>query len=82
MNNQVRNQTRKVIKTQERLITENVKDNPKIFWKHVQTKVRTKSRVSDLYVDEEKKEKAVNSKEKAEVLASFFSSVFTREPTG
>ncbi|KAG7161598.1 putative Endonuclease-reverse transcriptase-containing protein 12 [Homarus americanus] len=67
LNNQVRWETRNILKRKEQEITKNVKANPKVFWKYVQTKTRTKARIADLYKDEEKVQKTVNDQEKADM---------------
>lgn len=79
-NNQVRGATRKVIKNHEMKIAKNVKENPKIFWKYVQSKTKSAASIPELYADQERKVKTKNDKEKAEVLSEVYSKVFTREP--
>ena len=61
----------------ERNIAKNSKDNPKQFWKFVQDKTKLVSGISPL-IDSEGKT-VVTDSEKANVLNSFFSSVFTKE---
>ncbi|KAG7178057.1 putative Endonuclease-reverse transcriptase-containing protein 8, partial [Homarus americanus] len=80
LNNQVRWETRNILKRKEQETAKNVKANPKVFWKYVQTKTRTKARIADLYKDEEKVQKTVNDQEKADVLSEQFSQVFIKEP--
>lgn len=82
VNNQVRRETRNAVKNKEQEIARNVKDNPKVFWKYIQSKTRTKSRIPELYVDADKRAKTVSDKEKVEVLAEKFSDVFIKEPDG
>lgn len=82
LNNQVRRETRNGLKMKEKEIAKNVKSNPKIFWKYVQSKTRTKSRIPELYKDHERKVKTGSDKEKAEVLSEYFSKVFVNEPEG
>ena len=67
----------------ERDIAKESKTNPKKFWQYVNKKTKIKQGIPDLvYEDEDGEEKsATNDKEKAEVLADFFSSVFTEEDT-
>lgn len=81
-NNQVRWETRNFIKIKERQIAKNVRTNPKVFWKYVQSKTRTKSKIPDMYKDKENNIKTVNDKEKADVLSKQFSDVFISEPGG
>ena len=63
-------------------IAASVKQQPKLFWSYVQSKTRTKSGICDLtYFEDNIKLSATTDKRKADVLASFFSSVFTNEPS-
>ncbi|KAG7155492.1 hypothetical protein Hamer_G024702, partial [Homarus americanus] len=73
LNNQVRWETRNILKCKEQEIAKNVKANPKVFWKYVQTKTRTKARIADLYKDGGKVQKTVNAQEKTDVLSEQFS---------
>ncbi|XP_076063509.1 uncharacterized protein LOC143038360 [Oratosquilla oratoria] len=66
----------------EKSIAENVKENPKAFWKYIQSKTKSSVSVRELYMNAEKTLRTKNDKEKAKVLAEFFSSVFTQEPEG
>ena len=68
----------------EKEIAQNAKSNPKIFWKYANSKRKTNTGISELKFKSEEGEerKTTTDKEKAEVLASFFSSVFTIEPEG
>ncbi len=51
INKQVRNETRKAIRNNERTIASHVKENPEVFWKHVQDKSTKKSGIPDLYIN-------------------------------
>lgn len=73
LNNQVRSETRKAVKLKEKEIARNCKDNPKMFWKYVQSKTKNKVTVSELYTDENKTHKTTTDQEKAEVLLKQFS---------
>ncbi len=76
--NQVRLLTRKSKKVKEKGIASQVRKNPKKFWSYAQSKMKTKPGIPDL----EAHGKVVSSdKDKAEVLAEFYSSVFTTEPS-
>ena len=80
--NQVRMLTRKKVKIKEKNIAKNAKENPKRFWSYVQKKSKTKSSVPDLYKNNLKNELTKGEKEKADTLADFFGSVFTKEIDG
>ena len=60
------------------------KSNPKAIWNYIKTKSKTRVGIGDLRTDpnDKKSRKTDDDSEKAEILASFFSSVFTREPDG
>ncbi len=75
--NQVRRLTRKSKKHKEKNIAAQVKHNPKMFWSYAQSKMKTKPGIPDL---EYQGKVATTDLEKAEVLAEFYSSVFTQEP--
>ena len=80
--NQVRRLTRKAIKSQEKDIAKKTKTNSKVFWKFVNSKIKVRSTIPELYTtskpDPNKLTK--NDHEKAEVLGKFFSSVYVKEP--
>ncbi|XP_076058263.1 uncharacterized protein LOC143035280 [Oratosquilla oratoria] len=82
INNQVRPETRSFVKNVEKTIAQNVKSNPKIFWKYVQSKTKASVSICNLYKDLNKTSKTKDDNEKATVLADFFSSVITKEPEG
>ena len=68
----------------EKEIAKNAKKNPKKFWQYANSKRKTKTGISELkYTTENgETETTKTDKEKSEVLAIFFSSVFTSEPSG
>ena len=70
--------TRKITRQYEKNIATQAKTNPKKFWKYAQSKTKTHVNVSELYINEEKRLSS-SDKEKAEILASYFASVFTVE---
>ena len=84
LRNQIRSLTRKSTKILERNITQNVKTNPKGFWKYSQEKLKTRSNIPDLIKPgtEQNPEYATTDQDKSEVLLNYFSSVFTKEPDG
>ena len=77
--NQARWETRKAVKNYEKEIAANMKNNPKLFWKYVNSKLKTRQPLSDLTKPDGKL--TTTDEEKAEVLNNFFSSVFTKEDT-
>lgn len=81
LNNQIRKNTQNAVKLKEKEITRNVKDNPKVvFWKYVQSKVKGKPKIPDLYKGTPEDGKTDSDFEKAETLANQFSKVFVVEP--
>ena len=57
------------------------KSNPKIFWSHVRSKVKTKTDVAPLLQDEKDETSTkFGDKEKANIHQKQFVSVFTKEP--
>ena len=82
LRNQVRWERRHAQMKFEKKIAASVKQQPKLFCSYVQSKTRTKSGICDLtYLEDNIKLFATTEKRKAEVLASFFSSVLTNEPS-
>ncbi|RUM41879.1 MAG: hypothetical protein DSY80_08180 [Desulfocapsa sp.] len=65
----------------EKSICREAKSNPKKFWNFIKGKLKTTTGVADLVKGrvDDTESLTKNDKEKAEVLAGFFSSVFTRE---
>ena len=67
----------------ERNICNRSKDNPKVFWSHVRSRLKTKSSVSPLLESvTDKKSLKFDDSEKANILQRQFCSVFTQEPDG
>ena len=83
LRNQIRGLTRKSKKIMEKEIAKNAKSNPKAFWKYSQSKLKTRSGIPDLVVedDEDEPKYTKNDQEKTETFLRNFSSVFTIEPT-
>jgi hypothetical protein len=61
----------------ERMIAKEAKTDTKSFWRYIQSKTKTKSRVSDLYRSDGTLSES--EMEKANILNEFFCSVFTEE---
>lgn len=59
-----------------------MKENPKVFWKYLSSKTKTKAKTADLYVDKNRLCTTSNDKEKAKVLSDKFFNVFITEPEG
>ena len=65
----------------ERSIVSKSKDNPKVFWSHIRSKLSTKTGIAPLLEDEKDPSSTrYDNKEKARILQKQFVSVFTREP--
>lgn len=75
--NQVKWESRKLVKSKEESLAKEAKNNPKLFYQYVSTKIKPKESVSNLVKDDGSI--TSSDKEKAEVLNNFFSSVFTQE---
>ncbi len=69
--------TCKLTRQYERDLIKGVKKNPKAFWKYAQSKTKSRSGINDL----EKGDGGLtqSDEEKADVLNTFFTSVFTQE---
>lgn len=82
--NKVKTMVRKAKIQMEKEIAENAKVNPKKFWQYANSKRKTKSGIGELKTTNSNGEvdTAKTDKEKTEVLANFYSNVFTREPDG
>ena len=78
--NQVKWLTRKMVRERETKLAKEVKENPKSFFHYVSNKIKPKDSVPNLMKGDGKVTE--NSQEKANVLNSFFTSVFTDEPEG
>ena len=81
--NRVKRLMRQARKRYEKSICYKSKENPKVFWSHVRQMLKTKSGVAPLLADvKDENSTKFGDKEKADILQSQFSSVFTREPDG
>ena len=80
----LRNKVRKVTiyqqKCQEKEIANEAKTNPKKFWQYVNRRTKTTSGIANL--ETPNNTLTSKDKEKAEILANFFTSVFTKEKLG
>ena len=84
LRNKVKSITRRAQHELEKDIAHEVKNNPKRFWNYVKSRTKIKARIPDLFKDvkNHKAGMAETDEDKAQVLSSFFSSVFTKEPEG
>jgi hypothetical protein len=76
-----RNECNRVVKKAkrqyERKLAKECKENPKYFWRYVQSKTKSSTGISSLNNADGKL--SVSDQEKADTLNSFFASVFTKE---
>ncbi len=82
--NQVSKEMRKMKKKYERKLAKEAKKNPKAVWKYINSRSKTKHGIADLHLDptNENSPTTDNDKTKAQILADFYSTVFTKEPAG
>ncbi len=68
----------------ERKLSRESKSNPKAVWKYIHSKSKVKEGIADLHIDPGNPDSPTtsNDKHKADILAKFYSSVFTDEPPG
>ena len=75
--NQVKWEVKKAKKNKEQNIAQNIKNNPKLFFRYVNSKIKSKEGVSNLKKNDGNLTE--NDQEKTEVLNNFFQSVYTQE---
>ena len=78
----MRKETRTRAKTKQHDIAKSVKDNPKVFWKYVNSKTKSNKAIGDLHIVDGSQNKTVATTDqvKADVFSEYFASVFTNEP--
>jgi len=69
--------TRSLKRNCEEDLGNNIKDNPKTFWKYVNSKLKTKLPVDTLRTSDDRE--ATSNQEKGNTLNEYFTSVFTQE---
>ena len=79
--NQVKTLTNKLKKKHEKDLAKSAKKNPEAIWKYIKSKSKTRSDIGELLTDQKdpNTRKTDDDKEKAEIFAEFFQSVFTKE---
>ena len=82
--NKVKNMITYFRKQKEKIISMDVKKNPKAFWKYISVKTKTRSGITVLHCDpnHESSRLTNNDSHKANLLNEYFASVFTNEPHG
>ena len=80
-----RNKVKAMIRKSKREFERNIgiqsKSNPKIFWSHVRSKLKTKTGVARLLQDKKDETSTkFDEKEKTNILQKQFVSIFTKEP--
>ena len=80
--NQYRRLTRKAIKSHEKEIAKNTKCNNKVFWRYINSKIKSCPAIPELFTTSTSNmtKMTIDDKEKANILAKFFSSVYKKEP--
>ena len=73
--NKVRGITRTLRKEFEYQMALRAREEPKKFWNYANSKLKTRSKIPDLYVNADK-ELTTNDYDKVEVLSDFFASVY------
>ena len=84
MRNQVKSHVNKLKKKYEKDLVQRAKENPKVIWKYIKSKSKTRDGISDLRMNpaDTKSPKTDIDEEKAKILAKYFLSVFTTETNG
>ena len=60
-------------------MAQKTRNEPKKFWNYADSKLKTKSRIPDLYVHPDSKELAENDQEKVDVLSNFYGSAYNKQ---
>ncbi len=84
LRNKVKAAVKKLRKKYEKDLSKQAKRNPKVIWSYIKSKLKTRDGIGELHTDPEdtKSPKTSSDEEKANILANFFTSVFTNEPDG
>ncbi len=78
LRNQTKWEVRKAVRTYEKKIAEDSKNNPKAFYKYIKSKTKVRHGIPDLEMNNEI---ASDDLQKANMLNNFYTSVFTHEDT-
>ena len=80
--NLVRKETRTRAAAKQQDLAKSVKDNPKVFWKYVNSKTKSKKGIGDLHIVDSLQNNNIVTldQDKADVFSEYFASVFTNEP--
>ena len=80
LRNQVRKESRLVTLNKQKSIALSCKNNPKVFWQHVRSKIVTPNGIGDIKLVDGKSVKVVTlDSEKAEIFSDYFSKIYTIE---
>ncbi len=82
--NQVKRDMRRLRKRFEKNLAKEARQNPKAIWRFINGQSKTRKGIGELHIDSSNENSRVTNcdQEKAEILANFFSSVYTKEPSG
>ena len=81
ISNQLRTETRNILRKEQSEIAKSCKKNPKKFWNYIKSRTKNYSNIGDIKYKNTKEEVHVakTNEEKAEAFCDYFSSVFTQE---
>jgi hypothetical protein len=82
--NEVKTAVNKLKKQYEKRISIQAKENPKVIWNYYKSKTKVEEGIRELHIDPDniRSAKTDDDKEKADILADYFSNVFTKESDG
>ena len=80
--NNVKTELRKAKYSFEKDLASKIKTDNKLFWSYVRSKMKTRSGLGELEIPKGSLTSVSDNQEKANILNSFFSSVFENEGAG